>query len=412
MTLVFIAIALVIGLILGYVFALLLGHRRNSELQIELGVLKAKAEAANASREDLEKTFKALAGDVLRNNNQSFLELATQNLGKFHVEAKSELDKKEKAFADLVKPIGDALKKTEEHIHLIEKERKEAYGGIANYLKNMADTQQQLSNETRNLVSALRRPEVRGRWGEMTLQRVVELAGMVEYCDFVQQEQLNTDDGALRPDMIVRMPEHREIVVDAKTPVDAYLDAIEAKDDTQRQIALECHVRNVRARVRELASKAYWSQFQNSPEFVVLFIPGDQFLAPALEKDPTLQDDALREGVVIATPSNFMALLKVIAYGWRQMTLEQNAGQIRIVAEELYKRLITFVEHLDILGKHIGKSVEYFNKSVGSLERQVLPGARKFVEMGVQAKKSMPELDQLEAIPRITGNEASDDSDT
>jgi len=412
MAIVFILIALVIGLILGYAVAGMRERQRIGELRIELATLKAKAEAVSTAREELEKTFKALAGDVLRNNNQSFLELATQNLGKFQVEAKNELEKKEKAFAELVKPIGEALKKTEEHIHLIEKERKEAYGGITNYLKNMADTQQQLSNETRNLVSALRRPEVRGRWGEMTLQRVVELAGMVEYCDFVQQEQRNTEDGALRPDMIVRMPEHREIVVDAKTPVDAYLDAIEAKDDTQRQAALERHVRNVRSRVRELASKAYWSQFKNSPEFVVLFIPGDQFLAPALEKDPTLQDDALREGVVIATPSNFMALLKVIAYGWRQMALEQNAGQIRDLAEDLYKRLATFAEHLNTLGNHIGKSVEYFNKAVGSLERQVLPGARKFVDLGVQAKKTMPELEQLDVTPRSAGDDAPDDSGT
>ncbi len=412
MTILFSLIALIIGLILGYAFAYTWERRHIGELRIELASLRAKAEAMNNTREELEKTFKALAGDVLRNNNQSFLELANQNLGKFQSEARGELEKKEKAFAELVKPIGEALKKTEEHIHQIEKERKEAYGGITNYLKNMADTQQQLSNETRNLVNALRRPEIRGRWGEMTLQRVVELAGMVEYCDFVQQEQHNTEDGALRPDMIVRMPERREIVVDAKTPVDAYLDAIEAKDDAQRQAALERHVRNVRARVRELASKAYWSQFKNSPEFVVLFIPGDQFLAPALEKDPALQDDALREGVVIATPSNFMALLKVIAYGWRQLAMEQNAGQIRDLAEDLYKRLVTFAEHLAALGSHVGKSVEYFNKAVGSLERQVLPGARKFVDMGVQSKKAMPELEQLEVTPRSTGSGSANDSET
>ncbi|MGH8414909.1 MAG: DNA recombination protein RmuC, partial [Gammaproteobacteria bacterium] len=169
---------------------------------------------------------------------------------------------------------------------------------------------------------------------------------------------------------------------------------------------------NVRARVRELASKAYWSQFKNSPEFVVLFIPGDQFLAPALEKDPALQDDALREGVVIATPSNFMALLKVIAYGWRQLAMEQNAGQIRDLAEDLYKRLVTFAEHLAALGSHVGKSVEYFNKAVGSLERQVLPGARKFVDMGVQSKKAMPELEQLEVTPRSTGSGSANDSET
>ncbi|MGH8397850.1 MAG: DNA recombination protein RmuC [Gammaproteobacteria bacterium] len=412
MTTLFIIVALLIGLIAGYTVARIHERQRTVELQIELATLKAKSESLNTTREELEKTFKAVAGDVLRNNNQSFLELATQNLGRFQTEARGELEKKEKAFAELVKPIGEALKKTEEHIHLIEKERKEAYGGITNYLKNMADTQQQLSNETRNLVGALRRPEVRGRWGEMTLQRVVELSGMVEYCDFVQQEQHNTEDGALRPDMIVRMPERREIVVDAKTPVDAYLDAIEAKDDAQRQAALERHVRNVRARVRELASKAYWSQFKNSPEFVVLFIPGDQFLAPALEKDPALQDDALRAGVVIATPSNFMALLKVIAYGWRQLAMEQNAGQIRDLAEDLYKRLATFAEHLAALGSHVGKSVEYFNKAIGSLERQVLPGARKFVDMGVQPKKIIPDLEQLEVTPRSTDNGSTDDSES
>lgn len=413
MMIVFVIVAFVVGLIVGYAVMQVRAHRQLNELRIELAGLKAKAEALNAAHGQMETTFKALAGDVLRSNSQSFLELAGQNLGKFQAEAKGELEKKQQAIAELVKPIGEALKKTEEHIHQIEKERKEAYGGITNYLKHMADTQQQLSNETRNLVSALRRPEIRGRWGEMTLQRVVELAGMVEYCDFVQQEQINPKDGgALRPDMIVRMPEHREIVVDAKTPVDAYLDAIEAKDDAQRQAALERHVRNVRARVHELVSKAYWSQFKNSPEFVVLFIPGDQFLAPALEKDPALQDDALREGVVIATPSNFMALLKVIAYGWRQVAMEQNAGQIRDLAEDLYKRLATFAEHLAVLGSHIGKSVEYFNKAVGSLERQVLPGARKFVEMGVQPKKVIPELEQLEVTPRSTGNRPAGDSET
>jgi len=410
MNVLFIIIAMVIGLLLGYVLAMLLGHRRTSELQIELGVLKAKAEAINASREELEKTFKALAGDVLRNSNQSFLELATQNLGKFQLEARGELDKKEKAFTELVKPIGEALKKTEEQIHQIEKERKEAYGNISRYLTSMTETQTQLQAETRNLVQALRRPEVRGQWGEMTLKRLAELAGMVKYCDFFEQDSRNTDAGRLRPDMVVRMPDKRELVVDAKTPLDAYLSAVGAKTDDERHQFLQQHARKVRERMRELASKAYWTQYKNSPDFVVMFVPGEQFLSAALDEDPKLMEDAFINKVVLATPTSLIALLRAVAFGWRQQAVAENAEQIRELGEELYKRLATFNEHLGRVGRALGQSVEHYNKAVGSLERQVLPGARRFPEMGIYEKKPLPELEQLDITPRSAGDDAPDDS--
>jgi DNA recombination protein RmuC len=400
MTVAFIIIALISGLLVGYAIAWLLGHRRTSELQIELATLKAKADAASTAHEDLEKTFKALASDVLRSNNQSFLELATQNLGKFQLEAKGELEKKEKAFSDLVKPISETLKKTEEQIHQIEKERKEAYGNISRYLTSMTETQTQLQAETRNLVQALRRPEVRGQWGEMTLKRLAEIAGMVNYCDFFEQDSHDTDTGRLRPDMVVRMPDKRELVVDAKTPLDAYLSAVGARTDEERRQHLQQHARNVRERMRELASKAYWTQYKNSPDFVVMFVPGEQFLSSALDVDPKLMEDAFTNKVVLATPTSLIALLRAVAFGWRQQAVAENAEQIRELGEELYRRLATFNEHLARVGRALGQSVDHYNKAVGSLERQVLPGARRFPEMGIHEKKPLPELEQLNVSPR------------
>ncbi|HEC29345.1 MAG TPA: DNA recombination protein RmuC, partial [Gammaproteobacteria bacterium] len=226
-------------------------------------------------------------------------------------------------------------------------------------------------------------------WGEITLKRLAELAGMVEYCDFFEQEHTHTEDGAIRPDMIVRLPAGREIIVDVKTPLDAYISAIEAKDDEQREKELARHLRNVKDRVRELASKSYWSQFKNSPDFVVLFIPGDQFLSAALERDHGLLEEALKQKIILATPTSLVALLRAIAFGWRQESLTENADLIRQLGEDLYKRLATFSEHLGKLGKNLGSSVESFNKSVGSLERQVIPGARKLHELGIESHKQL-----------------------
>jgi len=361
---------------------------------------KAKAEAGG----DLENTFKALASDVLKGNNQAFLELATQNLGRFQSEAKGELDKKQQAFAELIKPINEALKKTEEQIREIEKERKESFGGITAQLKQMSQGQQQLETETRNLVNALRRPEVRGRWGEMTLKRLAELAGMVDRCDFQEQVHTNTEDGALRPDMIIRLPDDRELVVDAKTSLDSYIAAIEAPDAQSRDAHLASHARKVRERIKELAGKHYWDQFKRSPDFVILFIPGDQFLSAALDREPNLIEEALRQKVMLATPTSFVALLKAVAYGWRQVALAENAEHIREHAETLHQRIATFAEHMERVGGALENSVQHFNNAVGSLERQVLPAARRFVELGVHPKKDMPELEPVETAVRLPGS--------
>ena len=249
---------------------------------------------------------------------------------------------------------------------------------------------------------------MRGQWGEITLRRLVELAGMVEHCDFIEQVHVVGDDKIIRPDMIVNMPDQRQLVVDVKTPLDAYLAAAEAPDDAQRKLALEKHAKNVRAHIRLLASKGYWTQFDESPEFVILFIPGDQFLSAALAEEPDLIEYALSQQIILATPTSLVALLKAVAYGWRQLALADNAKEIRVLAEDLYGRLGTFVTHMNKVGRQLASSVENYNRAVGSLERSVLPGARKFTELGVHAKKDIEKLESLEPVPRtmIEGNDS------
>jgi len=382
---------------LGWVFAGLRHTRRMTQLSTTLELERAAAEAKFT---ELEKTFAVLSHQALRDNNQSFLQLATESLKQFHLQGKSELESREKAVENLVKPIREALEKTEQQIRSMEQERRQAYGSLTKHLESMAQAQQTLQGETRNLVQALRRPEVRGQWGEMTLKRLAELAGMVEYCDFYEQEHLDTDAGRQRPDMIVRMPDGREIVVDVKTPLDAYLSAVEAPDDDSRRRHLENHARKVRERVKELAAKAYWSQFKHSPDFVVLFIPGDQFLSAALDIDRTLLEDALRNRIILTTPTSLVALLRAVCYGWRQELLAANAERIREVGEELYRRLATFAEHLAKLGRGLDGAVESYNRAVGSFESKVLPGARRFSELGVNPPKSLEEPAHVEKAVR------------
>lgn len=404
--------AFFLGLALGALFVMLKRHRENQSLQREAMQATTQLEierqryqeygaALEEARSQIKDSFAALSNQALKENNEAFLRLAQENLRQFQLQAEAGLEKKEKAVETLVKPIREALEKTEQQIQVIEKERAQAYGSLMQHLKLMAETQVHLQSETRNLVQALRRPEVRGQWGELTLKRLAELAGMVEYCDFYEQEHHVTIDGVMRPDLILRMPERREIVIDAKTPLDAYLSAIEATDDQQRIQCLKRHARCVRERVKELAAKKYWTQFKQSPDFVVLFIPGDQFLSCALEHDQTLLEDALRDKIILATPTSIIALLRIIAYGWRQQVVAENAEKIRELGEQLYKRINTFTEHLVGLGKSLGSSIEQYNKAVGSLERQVLPGARKFTELGIHAVKPMDELGQLDEIARL-----------
>lgn len=393
---------LLAGALLGALGVSLRARRREASLAAELARTQAvlageqarateRAAVLAQAEERLAAAFARLANESLSSNSRSFLELALQNLGRYQGEARRDLEEREKAVAAMLAPIHEALQKTATQIGAIEKERQEAFGGIRTQLAAMANDQQLLQTETRNLVNALRRPQVRGQWGELTLRRVAELAGMVEHCDFVEQETVATADGSLRPDMIVRLPDRGELVVDVKTPLDAYLEAIEAGSDQDRRAALQRHARNVADRVRELSAKAYWAQFPSSPAFVVLFIPGDQFLSAALSENPGLLEDALRNKVVLATPTSLVALLQAVAFGWRQVSLQQNAEEIRRLGQDLYERLTPFLAHVTRLGRMLDGSARAYNEAVGSLERKVLPGARRFAELGIRGKQE-PEV--------------------
>jgi DNA recombination protein RmuC len=410
--------ALAAGIVLGVFVMWLIARRRKNQLlaEIEAAAANLKSqEALQAEREaafelanaKLTQAFTDISNRSLRANSDTFLQLAGQKFETQQEKAKNELGEREKAVEDLVKPIRDALESSHKQIAELEKARSEAYGGIRNQLESMQLSQKSLTQETQNLVKALRRPEVRGQWGEITLRRLVELAGMVEHCDFVEQVHTVGKDEVIRPDMIVNMPDQRQLVVDVKTPLDAYLAAAEAEDDAQRKLGLERHAKNVRGHIRMLSSKAYWKQFDESPEFVILFIPGDQFLSAALSEEPDLIEYALSQQIILATPTSFVALLKAVAYGWRQLALADNAKEIRILAEDLYGRLGTFVTHMNRVGRQLASSVENYNKAVGSLERNVLPGARKFTELGVHGKKEIEKLESLEPVPRtmIEGND-------
>ena len=414
--------ALAAGLVLGAVAGWLIARRRSQQLQDMLDdttaqirnqeALEAERKAAfEAARVELIESFGNLTQQSLKSNSEQFLRLAEQNLARQNERAKADLSEREKAVENLVRPIREALKDSREQISALEKARSEAYGSITAQLESMQAGQKSLAQETHNLVSALRRPEVRGRWGEITLRRLVELAGMVEHCDFQEQVHSVGEGQVIRPDLIVNMPDSRQLVVDVKTPLDAYLAAVEAPDDAQRQLALKRHAKKVREHVRTLASKAYWAQFSESPEFVILFIPGDQFLSAALNEDQDLIEYALSQQIILATPTSFVALLKAVAYGWRQLALAENAKEIRGLAEDLYNRLGVFSSHMNKVGRQLASSVENYNRAVGSLERSVLPGARKFTELGVHAKKDIEKLETLDPVPRTMIEPGQDDED-
>lgn len=404
-----------LGLVLGALLAWAFFGRQQRQLAAQIKnqetIQKEREIAFEAANAQLTRAFSDLANQSLRTNSETFLRLAEQNLSKQQQKATSELSEREKAVENLVKPIRDALESSQKQIAELEKSRSEAYGGIKNQLEEMQQSQKSLRQETKNLVNALRRPEVRGRWGEITLRRLVELAGMVEHCDFQEQVHRVSDGQIIRPDMVVRMPDQRVLVVDVKTPLDAYLEAAEAENDAQRKLGLERHAKNVHAHIRMLASKAYWEQFEDSPEFVILFIPGDQFLSAALSEKPDLIEYALSKQIILATPTSLVALLKAVAYGWRQSSLAENAQEIRELAEDLYGRLASFVGHMNTMGRQLSRSVENYNKAVGSLERSVLPGARKFVELGVHKKKDIEKLKTLDPVPRIIIESSADDDE-
>lgn len=375
-------------------------HAKEAELRNRANLQIEREHALALASERLSSVFGQLASQQFQSHTETFLKLARESLGAHNERAKGELAAREQAIESLVRPIREALGRTEAQLQELDKARRETHGSIAAQLEAMAMSQQALSLETRNLVGALRRPEVRGQWGEISLRRLVELAGMVEHCDFVSQSHLATESGAVRPDMVINLPEGRQLVVDVKTPLDAYLEATEAGTDAARRTALERHAAIVGGRIRELANKAYWSQFEKSPDFVILYIPGDQFLSAALTERPALLDEALRQNIILATPTSFVGLLKAVAYGWQQVALAENAAEIRGLAVQLYERLTTFTSHLSAIGKALGDSVKAFNSGVGSLERMVLPSARRFTDLGVQPRQRLSAVNPVEETPR------------
>ena len=386
-----------------------------TELNTQLNAAKVKLETtvalerkANEEKiallsqmtEELRESFQALSAEALKSNNQAFLHLAQSTLEKFQSEAKGDLELRQQAVENLVAPIGESLKKVDDQIRQMESTRDQAYGTLTNQISSLINTQEQLKSETGNLVRALRTPTVRGQWGEIQLRRVVEIAGMLPYCDFVEQETVHTSTGRLRPDMIVKLPGGKNIVIDVKTPLQAYLEAAEATDDELRRQKLQDHARQVRTHMSQLSSKLYQEQFEPTPEFVVMFLPGEAFFSAALEQDSGLIERGVAQKVIPASPTTLIALLKAVAYGWNQEKLARNAQEISALGKELHDRLRLLGAHIDNVGKGLDRAVESYNKAVGSLESRVMVSARKFVELGAPVTDEIVELTPIETTTR------------
>ena len=374
--------------------------RVESALESERKTSNEKIELVTRASQELRNAFKAMASDALKSNNSSFLVIAEETLKRFQSQARGDLDARQKAVADMVAPVRDSLNKVDAQIQQMEVARGDAYGELRAQVQSLITTQKELQSQTGNLVRALRTPNVRGRWGEIQLRRVVEIAGMLSYCDFAEQESVTTETGRLRPDLVVKLPGGKQVVVDAKTPLQAFLEAFETTDEDARRACLANHARQVRDHMNTLSGKKYWEQFEATPEFVVMFLPGETFFSAALEQDSGLIEHGVLSRVIPASPTTLIALLKAVAYGWNQEKLARNAQQISALGKELHDRLRLLAGHITSVGTSLDRAVESYNKAVGSLESRVLVSARKFSELGASVAEDIPELAPIETTAR------------
>jgi DNA recombination protein RmuC len=381
----------------------------DSERKTNAEKIELLTKAGDRAATDLQNAFKALAADALKSNNSSFLQIAQETLKRFQSEAKGDLDARQKAVADMVAPVRESLSKVDAQIQQIEKDRVDAYSGLREQVQSLVTTQKELHSQTGNLVRALRTPNVRGRWGEIQLRRVVEIAGMLPYCDFTEQETVTGESGRLRPDLVVKLPGGKNVVVDAKTPLQAFLDAFETTDEEARRACLATHARQVRDHINTLSGKKYWEQFESTPEFVVMFLPGETFFSAALEQDTGLIEHGVLNKVIPASPTTLIALLKAINYGWNQDKLARNAQQISNLGKELHERLRKLAVHITGVGTNLDRAVESYNQAIGSLENRVLVSARKFAELGASVAEDIPELEPIETTARALSFEWDDE---
>jgi DNA recombination protein RmuC len=368
-------------------------------LQMQKSAIEEKWRASQQIEQQLTHTFRTLSSDALEKNNRTFLDLAKMTLEKFQEGAKGDLEKRQQAIGELLTPVKEQLGKLDSGLRQLEKERKGEHETLKEQVRTLLESENKLRQETSNLVRALRAPIHRGRWGEMQLRRVVELAGMLDHCDFSEQcHAIGEDEETMRPDLVVHLPGGRQVIVDAKAPLEAYLEALETSDEKHKEQKLKDHARQVRTHVTLLSKKAYWENFHPTPEFVVLFLPSETFFSAALEHDPSLIEVGAGHRVILATPTTLIALLHAVAYGWKQENLTLHAEKVNALGHELYKRLVDMGSHWMKMGRSLSTAVESYNKAVGSLETRVLVTARKFKELG--AASASDELDTLEVVER------------